>query len=194
MFADVLAFLPNLSSDYVFVADPNTVFFLEETDDAGKGKTFFQSESNVIVLKAHHNPPLVWALKNRKCSEGAIITFNDDGCHLHILEMKSRLDPIEWKKAILQYEGMLLASIAIGKLLSIDRFSSVTCYIALKRDLLTEGVSADPVLLKTFVGKDNPLAGLREWFLEEIPLPFGIVGRLRKAVRDADNNADFGQI
>jgi hypothetical protein len=133
-------------------------------------------------------------LKNRKIAEGAILTEDQDGYHLHLLEMKSKLTQGEWAKAILQFEGMHLASIATIRLLGVVDIASVTCYIAYKVDATSPTASADMILMKTFVGQPNPIGGVDSWTTGTLELPLGGTARIVKGQRDANNNIDFGKI
>lgn len=182
------------SKDYVYTPDDHNNFYLEEKAPEGIGKVYFSSSSQCIVIKANSSGPLVWSFKNGKISEGAILTKDDSGYHLHYLEMKSKLTYGEWAKAQLQFEGMHLTALAVIRLLGVTEIASATCYIAYKQDAMTASKSADLVLMKTFVGMANPLGGVDSWAAETCELPITGLARIRKAQRDVSNDANFGVI
>lgn len=181
--------LLHLNKDYV--SEVTGDFCIEEKDEGGKGKALFYVDNACIVFRTTPKPPLLWALQNRKCADGAFLTFDETGCHLHLVELKSRLTHAEWSHVLLQFEGMYLTSLATCRLLNISSISSVTCYIAFKRDKMSPQESASPILIKPFVGKENPLNGQRSWNNERIELPFESVANLRKGQRDDAGDADF---
>lgn len=187
-------YLEHFSPDYVFIPEDHHKFYLEEKDSQGAGKCYFSSASPCIVLKADSKGALVWSLKNRKRAEGAILTHNHSGYHLHILEMKGTVTLGCWSGVLKQFEGMLLAALASVRLLGVQDITSVTCYLAFKRDAIAVDQNANPVLMKSFVGMPNPVSGLQDWLAGALDLPY--VGRssIVKKMRDADNNADFGVI
>jgi hypothetical protein len=51
----------------------------------------FDSSGPCIKIKAHDNAPLIWALAQRRCADGAFFSFDDSGAHLHIVELKSKI-------------------------------------------------------------------------------------------------------
>lgn len=169
-------------------------FHLEELSTSGAGQAYFSAPGGCIVLKAGRAGPLLWSLKNRKIAEGAILTEDTSGYHLHLLEMKSKLTQGEWAKAILQFEGMHLAALAAIRLLGVSEVTSVTCYIAYKDDAMSASESADLILMKTFVGKPNPIGGVDSWTTESLELPLNGAAKIVKGQRDVNNNVDFGQI
>ncbi|UXT49616.1 hypothetical protein FY136_10345 [Agrobacterium tumefaciens] len=181
--------LTHLNSDYVCEAIGD--FYIEEKDEGGQGKAFFSSENACIIIRTNPKPPLLWALQNRKCADGAFVTFNEEGYHLHLVELKSRLTQAEWSHVLLQFEGMYLTSLAACRLMNINSIQSVNCYIAFKRDKMAPAESASPILLKQLVGKDNPLNGHTSWVNAKVSLPFKTVAVLHKGQRDTDGNADF---
>lgn len=187
-------YLRLFSADHVYLPEDHTSFFLEEKSPSGAGKVYFSSSTPCIVLKAKPAGPLLWSLKNGKISEGAILTMDDEGYHLHHLEMKSRLTQGEWAKAMLQFEGMHLTALAAVRLLGVVDIASVTCYIAYKQDAMAANASADMILMKTFVGMPNPVGGADSWVSNSCELPITGMANIRKAERDANSDADFGLI
>lgn len=186
----IKAFVSNL----VYYPEDHTNFFLEEKCESGKGKSYFSCAGQCIVIKAGRSGPLIWSLRNAKIGEGSIITKDQDGYHLHLLEMKSKLTQSEWAKALLQFEGMHLTTLAVARLLGVIEVQSVTCYIAYKQDALSAIGSADLILMKTFVGMANPVGGGDAWSSNTISLPITGNAALRKAQRDNNADAHFGNI
>lgn len=191
---DCLPALKHFFPEHVYTPDDHTNFFLEEKSASGAGRSYFATNTTCIVIKASPSGPLLWSLKNRKISEGSVLTQDENGYHLHLLEMKSRLDPGEWTKALLQFEGMLLTSLAVVRILGVTEIASVTCYIAYKNNVMDTAASADLIFLKTFVGKPNPIGKGDAWRSEEVDLPIVGLAQLKKAQRDQANNAHFGII
>lgn len=185
-------FVPDLVRFY----ETGEQFHFEEKKKEGRGKAYFRTRSPTLKLKAIDQAPMIWSFANRKCAEGAFITFDDDGCTLHIIEMKKRMTQGTWAKAILQIKGMYLTSIAVSKLMGIEHFVDVVCYVAFSEDAMSPDLSADPIFLKSFVGEENPVGGDDEWTVERLPLPFGVTARLTKGLRNQNNgaDADFGLV
>ncbi|MCY1369321.1 hypothetical protein D9M69_563550 [compost metagenome] len=146
------------------------------------------------MLKAKDQAPMVWAFSNRQCAEGAFVTFDNDGCRLHILEMKSKLTQSEWAKVIRQLSGMYLTALAACRILGVNEFKSVVCYVAYKEDAMSPSKSADSIFIKTFVGQRNPVGGSDTWSTGSVKLPFGIDASIQKGQRDAHHNVDFGSV
>jgi len=180
------------NADYVFETS-NTLEFSEK-NKSGAGSAIFQISGTGIVIKSHNNPPLVWSLKIRNCADGAFITFADDEAHLHLVELKSGLSQKDWAHAIEQFRGMYFSSIAAGKLLGIEEFSTIRCYISYKTLKMATLETISPVLIKTLVGKRTPLGGQNEWEKEVIEFPLGHAANLVKSQRDDSGNSDFGQV
>lgn len=187
-------FLVHFTPEHVHLAEDHSNFYLEEKSPDGAGKTYFTTDAPCIVINARPPGPLLWSLKNRKISEGSILTKDEHGYHLHILEMKSKLTQSEWTKVILQFEGMLLTSLAVVRILGVKEVASVTCYISYKQSMMSSSKAADLIFLKTFVGMPNPVSGDSAWTSEKLDLPITGVASIRKAQRDEANDAYFGNI
>ncbi|MBD8689341.1 MULTISPECIES: hypothetical protein [unclassified Rhizobium] len=183
-------FLP----EYLRFHETPTPFHFEEKKKGGEGKAFFSPKDPCLIMKAKDKAPMIWSFSNRNCAEGAFITFEDDGCRLHILEMKSKLTQGEWAKVLRQLEGMYLTSLAVCRLLGIHDFKEVICYVAYTEDAMSANENADMIFMKTFVGVENPVGGDDEWIVGRLGLPFDVIAKLKKGVRGADKNVDFGQV
>ncbi|WP_408913632.1 hypothetical protein [Brucella pseudogrignonensis] len=195
MIEECKAALSHFVPEYVYFIDKPKSFSIEEKKAGGAGKAFFSSATPCLMIKAKDQAPLVWAFKNKKCAEGAFLTFEDDGmCNLHILEMKSKLTQGEWAKVMLQLSGMYLSALATCRLLGIISFKSVTCYVAFKEDAMSPAKSADMIFLKSFVGAENPIGGADEWQTGKMELPFSTPAAIRKGQRNASNDIDFGTV
>ena len=186
--------LCNLSKDYVWPVGPGDDIEIIEKQVGGAGVARFRSESGAIVIKAKDKAPVVWALEVKKCAEAAIISFRDGECHLHLLEMKSKLTQGQLSHALIQLEGMFLSALAVARLIGIMTFASTTCYIAYKEDALNPSESADMIFMKSFVGMNNPLGGYEDWEAETLDLPLSTKAVLKKGQRDAEANIHFGEI
>ncbi|MCW2272696.1 hypothetical protein GJ654_01220 [Rhodoblastus acidophilus] len=189
---DCRSALEHFNSDFVYFTEPAARFFIEEKSCSGAGRAYFSHTAACIMLKATNKAPMVWALSNRSCAEGAFVSFDESGFHLHIIEMKSKLTYNEWIKALKQLSGMYLTAIATARILGIYSFNSIRCYIAFKEDAITPNRDADPVLLKTFVGTENIASGVDQWSSGMIRLPLSAKAFLKKGQRDGNNDIDFG--
>jgi hypothetical protein len=186
--------MQHLSKSFVFYPDQHSNFHFEEKNVAGAGKAVFSSSAPCVVMRATNQAPLLWALDNRKCAEGAFVTFDDAGCRLHIVEMKSKLTQGTWAKVLLQFNGMYLSALATARILGIESFTSVTCYIAYTEDAMDPKKSPDMIFIKPFVGAPNPVARATEWEKEQCLLPLDQAATIRKAQRDVNKDANFGVV
>jgi hypothetical protein len=186
--------LPHLSNDYVWSVPAGSDIKIVEKNAGGAGEAIFVSHETAIVIKAKDSAPVIWSLKQLKCAEAAIITKDDAGFHLHVLEMKSKLTQTVWAKALQQLEGMYLSALAVARLVQVTDFVSITCYIAYTEDAMGAQDSADMIMIKTFVGQNNPVGGSEEWISEEMSLPFSTIAAIKKGQRDQNNNVHFGHI
>lgn len=186
--------VPHVSPDFVWKVAPGSAIQISEKNAAGQGTAEFLPMGDAIVIKAKDQAPVVWALEIRRCAEAAIITLKEDGAHLHVLEMKSKLTQGEWAKAMVQLQGMFLSALAVARLLEIITFQSTTCYIAYTQNAMGPAASADLIMMKTFVGTSNPIGGMQEWTQESMSLPFGTAATIVKGQRDGLGNVAFGGI
>lgn len=178
------------NKDYIREIDGQ--FDIVEKAAGGAGKITFSVEGPCVILNTHPQAPLLWALNNRKCADGAFLTFNDGNAHLHIIELKSKLASAEWSHATKQFEGMFLTALAACRLMEITSITSVTCYIAFTSDQMNAQASSSPALIKTMVGKTNPLNAQQAWEDEQVTLPYKWVAPVRKIQRDpATKNGSF---
>src|SRR6266446_5893653 len=91
---------------WVFEVSGNIVF--TETNPGGMGEAVFNSDTPCIIMKAPPKSPLLWALAQKKCADGAFFSFDKGEAHLHIVELKSKVTLAEWAKVLQQFEGMFL--------------------------------------------------------------------------------------
>jgi len=180
----------------VWVKEVAGEFSIVEKDAVGAATATFRSAGPCILIVADRQAPIIWALAQRKCADGAFLTFDELGAHLHIVEIKSRVTVSKWASIQHQMEGMYLSSVAVARLLSVQALGSVTCYLAGKEDAVTgaRDVSASPTLLKTPVGKAKTFGGLEDWDKSEVQLPYGTKARLVRNWRGAGQVADFGAV
>ncbi len=185
--------LPHFNSHWV--REELGTFSITETNPLGAGSATFQAE-NAIVIKADMSAPLLWSLAQRKCADGAFITFDEAGMHLHIVELKGKITPKTWAHVLMQFEGMYLTSLAVSRLLQISDLQSVTCYVAATEDAVSNPVeeSASPTLLKGPVGKPKTFGGLEQWLQSSISLPFAAQAVLVKGWKDNTGSVDFGAV
>lgn len=182
----------NLANDaYIHIIEAGQDINFVEKQTAGKGVARFVSTSSSLMIKAHDNPPLIWALNNRKCAEGAFLTYSIEkhSYTLHIVEMKSKLTASEFCKVLSQFEGMYLAALSILGAMKIDAPGDVRLYVAYKTDAFTE---SQPAFLKTLVGGELP-KGLKEWITSATTLPHQVSATIVKGVR-IGADCDFGAV
>ena len=192
MIENVSQHLQHFNQDYV--CEISNRVEIVETAESGAGTATFEIDGVAVKIKGHNNSPLLWALSERKCADGAFLTFDNNGTRLHIVELKGHVRPANWPSVKAQFKGMFLTSLAVTKILSIASVYSVTCYIAAQKDGMSVGTTASPTLLKTLVGGTHTLGGREDWETATIELPFGVVANLVKGWRDASGNVNFGQV
>lgn len=127
------------NKDFITVLDkPRNKFYFEEVKTGGQGKCTFETKTLTIKIKAKDQAPIVWALKNKKCAEGAFVKLLSNGeTSLHILEMKSGLNSSEFSKVLEQFKGMYLSALSIISLLRIQEPKEIYVYIAYSTDKIT---------------------------------------------------------
>jgi hypothetical protein len=178
-----------------WVSEVSGRIVIREPNPLGKGEAVFESDTPCIMIRAKEQAPLLWALAQRKCADGAFFSFDNGEAHLHIVELKSKVTLGTWAIVVQQFEGMFLASLAAARLLEIHKPSYVTCYLAGTEDSITsESQSASPALLKAPVGKSRTFGGWESWDKEVIALPLGFKAALVKGWKDAGGVADFGSV
>jgi hypothetical protein len=185
--ADCCEHLHLFADEHVFEQEADIE--ITEADPAGSGTVTFTHPARSIVFAPKEKRSLLW-IKDAQCADGAFVTFDDDGVHLHITELKSTLNFGKWFKAINQFCGMFLSVTSAARLMQIRDFASVTCYIAFKADRIVTSASTSPALLKAPVGT-AATAPRTSWEKEEIQLPFKTTAILKKIQRDALGNATF---
>ena len=167
------------------------VINIDETSAEGSGTISFSTSKFALSYQNRTNkPPIHWLLQG-KCADGAFIIFDEDQAHLHIVELKSKLIPKEWKKACEQFEGMLLNSFAMAGIIELSVFDSITCYIAFSEDAISVSHNASPVLYKNLPGMVPQRHGLTEWLTSAVTLLSKYKANLIKIQRDAGGNASY---
>lgn len=131
--------------------------------------------------------PTKW-LAHTQCADGAFIVFEEDGSHLHIVELKSRLTAAEWDHARKQMEGMLVNAMALKGVINIPDYTKVICYVAFKKDDILPSKTASPITLKVGVGLPFAVAGTEGWLKGSITLLNKFVATVVKIQRDAEGN------
>ncbi|MBJ3783476.1 hypothetical protein [Devosia sediminis] len=161
-----------------------------EADGAGTAK--FAVLGEAVSLKGIRQKSMLHALRSGRCADGAFITFDENGAHLHLVELKSSLTIGKWLQAIEQFCGMYFVASAISHLLGYSNFFSITCYLALDEDKITNGISSSPVFLKTLTGGKETLGDVESWAKNVVPLPFD-KAPLKTGIR-INGNVDFGLV
>lgn len=177
-----------------FIYESHDTVNVSETHPEGAGTVTFSIAAPAIVLKSRVQAPLLWALQVRNCANGAFITFSDSSNNLHIVELKLVMTSSTWAHAAKQFHGMFLTALASSRILNIPKFGTVTCYVALSEDRVTQTVEQDLILLKTEVGGSRSFGRQEEWDRGFIRLPFGVEANLVKIFRDSSGNASYGPV
>ena len=159
---------------------------IEKKDDGGKGLCYFQSNNDVLIIKAKDKNTPLWALKNQQCAEGSFLVLNSNTpTSLHIIEMKSGLNHKKLEEAMSQLKGMYLVSFCVLSILKLPMPKDILVYIAYKKESIT---NPNRIPQKS-IGVKNDLQDF--WESEKIELFDGNFAKLIKGQRIKDNNGNF---
>ena len=171
---------------------PSNKFYFEETKKDGQGKCFFETQAPTIKIKAKDQAPIIWALKNKKCAEGAFAKISQNGqTSLHILEKKSGLGKEEFLKVLEQFKGMYLSALSVMSLLNLEQPKEIFVYIAYNVDKIN-----NPNLNPNNPAASKAMPGSPEraiWHHEIVKLHYGLKAKLVKGQR-ANGDYDFGVV
>lgn len=190
MIDDLRELLSHLNADYA--VERSDIVEVIETAAEGAGTARFEVVGSSLHLRPCRTHQVVW-LKERKCADGAIITFSDDGARIHVVELKSGLSYKKWVDVKSQFEGMYLNALALSKFLGINNVVEVVFYIAFSNENLTKAATASPILLKR-LPKELNIPSVEDWNSSMISMPNAVSGRLVKGQRGPDGNVDFGKL
>lgn len=167
-----------------------------ETAASGAGTVKLRYDGPAVKVKPRKDGKghMFSALADLKCADGAFITFHKDGAKLHIVELKGGISSGSWPEIRKQFEGMFLVCLAVCRILQINHFSDVICYVAGTKDKIAKSQSASLILSKTTVGGTGTFGELEQWHAGRVSLPFGQEAKLVKGWRDAHGDHDFGPI
>jgi hypothetical protein len=179
-----------------YVNEAAGAFSIIERDEQGKGSATFKSSNPILLIRSRKQSPQIWALKQRKCADGAFLTFDGKNPHLHIVELKGKITLSTWAYVIQQFEGMYLTALAVIRLLGIQTVDGVTCYLAAKEDSVSkaEEATAAPILMKAPVGEVRTFGGLEDWINGAVSLPFSVKADLVKGWKNSSGDVDFGSV
>jgi hypothetical protein len=176
-----------------WVSEASGSIIVTEKEPSGASKALFKTDLPCVIVRSGRHPPLLWALTQRKCADGAFFLFDKGEAQLHIVELKSKVTLATWAKVVEQFEGMFLTALAIARLLQVHELVRVTCYLAGTEDCITNAsLSATPTLLKAPVGMTKTFGGHESWAKEVVELPLSFKATLVKGWKDAAGVADFG--
>jgi hypothetical protein len=162
-----------------------------ERNPEGKGTLKFKSSNKCIATQPSDvKHPIAWS-KNQKCCDGAIIEFRDDGMYLHIVELKNKVRPNEWRNLKLQFEGMLVNLLAVKGVASLANFKKICAYVGYLHDGIVDRHTASPILLKGGVGTQGLLAKTDDWWNGSLDLLQFKAVELVKLRRDEEGNATY---
>lgn len=175
---------PHLSNfEERYIREVTEQVIIEERDENGQGRAIFDLRSSSIQIFPRAQHPLLWHLAEKKCSDGAFVTFNDGEAHLHLVELKCKLTPSTWAKVVRQFHGMYLNAVASIRLLEIVNIATTTCYISATEDAMSGPVPT--ALIKTGVGVGASFGGKEYWEKDFVPLPFDVKATLVKGWRES---------
>lgn len=153
----------------------------------------------MLIIKAKDQGTPLWALKNKKCAEGAfaILDNNNQVISLHIIEMKSSLTYDEFSKVIEQLKGMYLMAYSVLSILKSDIPKEIKTYVAYKSETVKIKPNPTPKRIpKKSIGIKDSI--LESWETEKIELAHNNIAKLIKQVRADDGNGyfncDFGMV
>lgn len=182
-------------SNYIYLVGSDCPIEIKELKPEGAGVCTFKSSYDALVIRTN-DKPTIWAFRNKKCAEGAFVTFNTIEeklyVNLHIIEMKSRLTSTEFNKVIDQFKGMYLTAISVMALKNIPSPENVYLYVAYKRDAVDCPVSSSLIENKVKTGGEPNIAR-KFWKENSVQLYNGISGKLIKKER-INGDADFGYV
>lgn len=134
-----------------FLDDPGTVT-ISETDQNGAVNIKFDVAAPSITVHGKSGGNIYW-LSNQRCADGAIIVFETNGIHVHLVELKQTISVKSWEHIKTQFSGMLANVHAVLGTIQQSIPRSVTCHVAYANNNL----AASPVLSKVI----NTKAGLQ---------------------------------
>ena len=186
--------------NFVYIhTDTQNSFSIIEKKDEGKGFCFFKCKNNVLIIKAKDKNTPLWALKSKKCAEGAfaVLDNNNHVISLHIIEMKSKLTYDEFSKVIEQLKGMYVMAYSVLSILKLDIPKEIKTYVAYKSETVKIKPNPNPKRIpKKSIGIKDSI--LESWETEKIELAHNNIAKLIKRVRTDDGNGyfncDFGMV
>lgn len=181
------------NQDFIYIHQTNEgKFSIIEKKDGGKGVCDFQSENDVLIIKAKDQNTPLWALKSQKCAEGAFVVLdkNHQSLSLHIIEMKSKLTYDEFEKVIQQLQGMYLMAFCVMSILRLNIPKDIITYITYKNETVQNKINKNPKRIpKKSIGIKDPV--LESWEMEKIELSHNNNAKLIKMIRIDDGNGNF---
>lgn len=175
--------------------DPNYIAFgsasdveIVETAKEGAGTVTLQVAGEFLHIKARAGQHQIIWLENTSCADGSVIVVHGDKVCIHLIELKSNIGGKAWKKARLQFEGMLLNSLALLGCAGVVQAFEVKCHLAYK----SQGQDASPIFEKIMPELQMPTTGFEGWKNRSINLPFGIAAEFVKHERDGAGNVHLG--
>ena len=180
-------------NDFYVAAGENGLAEIAETSSEGRGTASFSVAGKFLVLKGSAGTHQIRWLKSAKCADGCVVHVDEDDIHVHIIELKSRVNGSEWSKVQEQFEGMYLNALALLGLMEVRRWRSITCYLAYRREALSAQTTAAASLVKHLPGMPQRRFNL-PWEADRIQLPNGATGELKKVLRDDEGNAFLGTL
>lgn len=164
-----------------------------ENHEAGKGSAVFDFPGEGIkVVHVNNKPPLSWS-KEQKCADGALIELTAEGCNLHIIELKKKINVASWEKIKRQVLGMIYNAKAIAAVAECGNFEKIFCYVCYEEEVLSGTNSANPILLKPLLGV-KPSGPAFEWRYSLFDLEDFKNIRVQKVVRPPNGGAGAGTL
>lgn len=163
-----------LRDDFAVVVDGSIDVI--ELDANAPGSVSFTVNSPALQICAHN--PGVFCVKwfqEDKSADGMFITFEADGAHLHVVELKTTMTESKWDRVKRQFDGSRLHAFAFQGISGIEDFVSITVYAAFLNNKMRA-----PILNKPGAVGGTRLDRAVEWMEGRVTLITGETARLVK--------------
>ncbi|MBC7907809.1 MAG: hypothetical protein H7Y60_13845 [Rhodospirillaceae bacterium] len=166
--------LPWLRNDFAVAAHGSIDVI--ELDANAPGSVSFTVNSPALQICAH-NPAVfrVMWFQEEKSADGMFITFDADGAHLHVVELKMTMTESKWVRVKRQFDGSRLHAFAFQGISGIQDFVSITVYAAFLKNKMRS-----PILNKPGAVGGAALDRAIDWMEERVTLITGETARLVK--------------
>lgn len=140
----------------------STIVVVTESDPGGSGSVTLDLDVAAIALDNVGAFHARW-ISQQKQADGAFVGRKAGRLHVHLVELKTTVGIGTWRKALKQYDGVLLDMLAFLGVLSAGRPARVFIHIAYQVDAITPSTTASPVALKVGLGTGTLVANDCGW-------------------------------